>query len=123
VSRSREAAFGVLKNFITQLSRRKLPREIPASYPLRLDCQDCPSRHCSSRRGNRHRLLAGGVIFHIAIGVYLAIELLSLQVDIFNLNMAKSENSIGIAQGPIAPLLNWVYMVINLSSSLALPAL
>jgi hypothetical protein len=57
--------------------------------------------------------LTGGVNFQIAIGVYLAIELLSLQVDIFNLNMAKSENSIGIAQGPITPLLNWVYMVIN----------
>jgi hypothetical protein len=57
--------------------------------------------------------LTGGVNFQIAIGVYLAIELLSLQVDIFNLNMAKSENSIGIGQGPIAPLLNWVYMVIN----------
>ena len=47
------------------------------------------------------------------IGGYVVIELLGLPVDIFNLVMAGSENSIGIAQGLIAPIINWVYMVIN----------
>ena len=44
---------------------------------------------------------------------YVIVELLGLPVDIFNLKMVKSENSIGIAQKPIALILNWVYMVIN----------
>ena len=45
--------------------------------------------------------------------MYLIVELLGLPVDIFNLKMVKSENSIGIAQGFTARNLNWVYMVIN----------
>jgi hypothetical protein len=45
---------------------------------------------------------------------YVIIELLGLPVDIFNFTMANSENSIGIAQGLTALILNWVYMVINL---------
>ena len=48
------------------------------------------------------------------IGVYVIIELLGLPVDIFNLVMVKSDNSIGIAQGLTAPILNWMYMGINL---------
>ena len=47
------------------------------------------------------------------IGGYAIVELLGLPLDIFNLVMAVSENSIGIAQGLTAPILNWVYMVIN----------
>ncbi len=47
------------------------------------------------------------------IGGYVIIELLGLPVDIFNLVMVQSENSIGIAQGLTAPILNWLYMVIN----------
>ena len=47
------------------------------------------------------------------IGGYVIVELLGLPVDIFNLVMAKSENSIGIAQGLTAPILNSFYMVIN----------
>ena len=47
------------------------------------------------------------------IGGYVVIELLGLPVDIFNLAMVESENSIGIAQGLAAPILNWMYMVIN----------
>ena len=47
------------------------------------------------------------------IGSYVVIELLGLPVDIFNLVMVKSDNSIGIAQGLTAPILNWAYMVIN----------
>ena len=46
-------------------------------------------------------------------GGYVFIELLGLPVDIFNLVMVKSDNSIVIAQGLTAPILNWVYMVIN----------
>ena len=38
---------------------------------------------------------------------------MGLPVDIFNLVMVKSDNSIGIAQGFTARILNWVYMVIN----------
>jgi len=53
----------------------------------------------------------GGILPYI-IG-YVIVELLGLPVDIFNLKMVKSENSIGIAQKPIALILNWVYMVIN----------
>ena len=49
----------------------------------------------------------------MVIGGYVTIELLGLPVDIFNLVMVKSENSIGIAQGLTAPILNWVYMGIN----------
>ena len=49
----------------------------------------------------------------ILIGGYVIIELLGLPVDIFNLLMAVSENSIGIAQALAAPILNWAYMVIN----------
>ena len=51
--------------------------------------------------------------FQILIASYVIVELLGLPVDIFNLMMVKSENSIGIAQGLTAPILNWVYMVIN----------
>jgi hypothetical protein len=47
------------------------------------------------------------------IGGYVIIELLGLPVDIFNLLMVKSENSIGIAQGLTAPILNGFYMAIN----------
>ncbi len=47
------------------------------------------------------------------IGGYVIIELLGLPVDIFNLVMVQSENSIGIAQGLTAPILNSLYMVIN----------
>ena len=47
------------------------------------------------------------------IGGYVIIELLGLPVDIFNFLMVKSDNSIGIAQGLTAPILNGVYMVIN----------
>ena len=47
------------------------------------------------------------------IGGYVVIELLGLPVDIFNLVMVESDNSIGIAQGLTAPILNWLYMVIN----------
>ena len=47
------------------------------------------------------------------IGGYVIIELLGLPVDIFNLVMVGSENSIGIAQGLTAPILNGVYMVFN----------
>ena len=47
------------------------------------------------------------------IGGYVIIELLGLPVDIFNFLMVKSDNSIGIAQGLTAPILNGVYMAIN----------
>ena len=47
------------------------------------------------------------------IGGYVVIELLGLPIDIFNLVMVESDNSIGIAQGLAAPILNWLYMVIN----------
>ena len=66
-----------------------------------------PSANCTDTCGL-------SVIFLVVIGGYTFIELLGLPVDIFNLMMAKSENSIGIAQGLTAQILNSLYMVINL---------
>jgi hypothetical protein len=48
------------------------------------------------------------------LAIYIAIELLGLPVDIFNLVMVNSVNSIDIAKGLTALILNWIYMVINL---------
>ena len=65
-----------------------------------------PSANCYDTCGLGHALQA-------LIGGYVIVELLGLPVDIFNLVMVKSENSVGIAQGITAPILNSLYMVIN----------
>ncbi len=52
-------------------------------------------------------------VLQVLIGGYVIIELLGLPVDIFNLVMVKSQNSIRIAQGLTAPILNSLYMVLN----------
>jgi hypothetical protein len=53
-------------------------------------------------------------VLPIAIGAYVVIELFGLIIDIFNLVMVKSDNSIEITKGPCASCLNWFFMVANL---------
>ena len=49
----------------------------------------------------------------VVITLAVLIDLAGLPVDIFNIVMVMSKNSIQIAQGLYAPILNWVLVVIN----------
>ena len=47
------------------------------------------------------------------VGGAALIEVLGAPVDIFNLWMMLSSNTTNIAKGLVAPIFNWVYMVLN----------
>ena len=64
-----------------------------------LECKDIV---CELKDGVKY--LVGGVTL---------VEVLGAPVDIFNLWMMLSSDTTNIAKGFVAPILNWVYMVLN----------
>ena len=62
----------------------------------------CDNILCELKDGLKY--LLGGVTL---------IEVLGAPLDIFNLWMMLSSNSVDIAKGVFAPVINWVYMILN----------